>query len=59
MEGADFLERVARRYGVDEEESLPCAHILLPHRATGKIDNVSGTGRFLVVGRTDTANVSG
>ena len=32
MECADFFERVARSYGVNNKETLPCAHILFPHR---------------------------
>jgi len=33
MERADFLERVARRDGVDEEETFSGSHVLLPHSA--------------------------
>ena len=32
MEGADFLKRVARSDGVDQEEALARAHVLFAHR---------------------------
>lgn len=32
IEGADFLERVAGSNGVDEQEALARAHVLLTHR---------------------------
>jgi len=44
VEGADFLERTAGGDGIDEEEALAGAHILLPHRAifllTSRVENI-------------------
>lgn len=31
LEGHDFFEGLARRYGVDEQEALAGAHVLFPH----------------------------
>ena len=35
MEGANFLERIARGDGVDQEETLARAHILFAHSTEG------------------------
>lgn len=32
LEGHDFFEGLARRYGVDEQEALAGPHVLFPHR---------------------------
>lgn len=32
LECHDLLKRLPRRDGVDEQETLACAHVLLPHR---------------------------
>ena len=37
IEGADFLERVAGSNGVNEQEALARAHVLLTHSTIGRI----------------------
>ena len=52
VEGADFLERVARSDGVDQEEPLARAHVLLAHgTARGHMSGGRGT-RTRMIGRT-------
>ena len=43
MERAYFLERVAGGDGVDEKESLACAHVLFAHSTTGSVSRSTRT----------------
>ena len=43
VERACFIERVAGRDGVDEEESLACTHVLLAHRTAGSVSQSTRT----------------
>ena len=42
VECADFLERIARRDGVDQEEALARAHVLLAHSTGGEMVRTRG-----------------